>query len=134
MIQEWNKVVGAFDIVWHHGDFALAQNLSDLQSVFNRLNGKIHLIVGNHDNHTSTIRKRLSILPFKSINDFPVLWDNRFLLSHSPIVNPKYPNVHGHLHEKLSPDLRHINVSVEQWDYKPVPIEVIEKIVKDRNL
>lgn len=29
-------------------------------------------------------------------------------------------NVHGHIHEKSAPSIYHINVSVEQIDYKPV--------------
>lgn len=47
LIENWNKVVPKDGIVFHLGDFALGGNWND---IINRLNGKIHLIVGNHDN------------------------------------------------------------------------------------
>jgi len=134
MVKQWNSVVGKNDTVRHLGDFGFCQNLSDLRDFFNRLNGNIHLVIGNHDKHSKMIRKRLDMVGFKTISDYPVLWDNRLLLSHSPILNPKYVNIHGHLHEKPSPSPWHISVSVELWDYKPVPLEVIEGLIKERNL
>lgn len=32
-------------------------------------------------------------------------------------------NVHGHIHQNNSPSHRHINISVEKTDYKPVNID-----------
>ena len=48
LITNWNRVVGADDIVFHLGDFCLGGS-AEWTNVLNRLNGKIYLIVGNHD-------------------------------------------------------------------------------------
>lgn len=48
LIENWNKVVGKDDIVFHLGDFALGGS-TVWNSTLDRLNGKIYLIFGNHD-------------------------------------------------------------------------------------
>ena len=48
LIANWNRVVGVDDIVFHLGDFCLGGSV-EWTNVLNRLNGKIYLIVGNHD-------------------------------------------------------------------------------------
>lgn len=48
LIANWNRVVGADDIVFHLGDFCFG-NSTEWTSILNRLNGKIYLILGNHD-------------------------------------------------------------------------------------
>lgn len=48
LIANWNSVVGPDDIVFHPGDFCLGGS-AEWTNILNRLNGKIYLIVGNHD-------------------------------------------------------------------------------------
>lgn len=48
LISNWNAVVGKDDHVFHLGDFAFG-NPSTWKSIRERLNGKIYLIIGNHD-------------------------------------------------------------------------------------
>ena len=48
LIANWNKVVGADDIVFHLGDFCLGDS-AKWNRLLDRLNGKICLILGNHD-------------------------------------------------------------------------------------
>lgn len=48
LIENWNKVVGKDDIVFHLGDFCLG-GPEEWTNILERLNGKIYLIVGNHD-------------------------------------------------------------------------------------
>ena len=48
MIANWNRVVGENDIVFHLGDFCMGGS-TKWTNVLNRLNGKIYLIIGNHD-------------------------------------------------------------------------------------
>lgn len=132
--QKWNLTVKPYDSVWLLGDVALCKNASDLKSVLRRLNGRIHVITGNHDHHSKLIRSRLDMCNLSSVTDGVVLWENRFLLSHVPVSNPRYVNLHGHLHEKPNPSPMHINMCMEWWDYTPVSIEIIERIIKDRGL
>jgi len=48
MINNWNSVVGPDDIVFHLGDFAWGGS-QVWNSILDRLNGHIYLILGNHD-------------------------------------------------------------------------------------
>lgn len=48
LIANWNSVVGKDDIVFHLGDFCLG-GATKWSQVLDRLNGKIYLILGNHD-------------------------------------------------------------------------------------
>ena len=48
IIVNWNKVIGKDDTVFHLGDFCLGGS-AEWTKILDRLNGKIHLIVGNHD-------------------------------------------------------------------------------------
>jgi len=48
LIRNWNSVVDPDDIVFHLGDFCLGGS-AEWTKVLDRLNGKIYLIIGNHD-------------------------------------------------------------------------------------
>lgn len=51
LIANWNSVVGQDDVVFHLGDFALGGR-ENWDKVLPRLNGRIFLIIGNHDLRT----------------------------------------------------------------------------------
>ncbi len=48
MIEAWNRKIGPDDTVFHLGDFCWGGS-EKWNDILNRLNGHIHLIVGNHD-------------------------------------------------------------------------------------
>ena len=48
LIANWNKAVGTDDIVFHLGDFCLGVS-GKWNRLLDKLNGKIYLILGNHD-------------------------------------------------------------------------------------
>ena len=48
LITNWNRVVPRDGVVFHLGDFAFG-GPDEWNSILDRLNGKIHLILGNHD-------------------------------------------------------------------------------------
>lgn len=48
LIANWNRVVAQDDIVFHLGDFCLGGS-HEWTSILDSLNGKIYLILGNHD-------------------------------------------------------------------------------------
>lgn len=48
IISNWNNTVGQDDIVFHLGDFCLGGS-AEWTKILDRLNGKIYLIIGNHD-------------------------------------------------------------------------------------
>ena len=48
IIANWNEVVSEDDIIFHLGDFCLG-GATEWTRLLDRLNGKIYLIMGNHD-------------------------------------------------------------------------------------
>lgn len=51
LIANWNSAVGPDDIVFHLGDFS-SGSAEDWTKMLDRLNGRIYLIMGNHDRKT----------------------------------------------------------------------------------
>lgn len=125
IIKNWNSVVNADDEVYLLGD------IGDID-IIERLEGKIIIVVGNHDNADELKKKYPNI----EINTHPImvgyLW-----LSHEPIgyMPPECPylNVHGHLHRfnygllsrNWEDGNRYFCVSVEQINYTPISEEEI---------
>lgn len=123
MLDSWNQTVKPDDIVYHLGDVVMGRHNYD---VIKKLNGRKRLIVGNHDDIMKVGKYFQKVMMWRM---FPE-WN--LVLTHVPIdltdktETRKYSyNVHGHIHNNLSPTSRHINVSVESTHYSPVPLENI---------
>lgn len=129
MIQEWNKVVTKDDTVVHLGDFAF-YGKETVGKIVSRLNGKIELVLGNHDRgHSLTWWRECG---FHRVYDKPVVYDDYFICSHEPLAwPPAYPffSLHGHVHDRedMAPfTLKTFNVGVDVNDFKPVSYADIE--------
>lgn len=48
LIEAWNAKIGQHDLVYHLGDFSFMRR-EPTQKIFDRLNGQIHLVRGNHE-------------------------------------------------------------------------------------
>lgn len=123
LVRRWNGVVSKGDIVWHLGDFAFS---SKAIAMAGRLNGMKRLVLGNHDHYpTSEYLKH-----FHKVYGAATLKDD-ILLTHIPVHPDQLErfkfNVHGHLHTHNMEDSRYINVSCEQINLTPVPMEWILK-------
>lgn len=66
LIKNWNDSVGVDDVVYHVGDVAFLNSRKAIE-VVKRLNGQIHLIVGNHDK--KQLRDENYHDVFASVND-----------------------------------------------------------------
>lgn len=124
LIQRWNDTVRPNDEVYHLGDFAHKCDPDRVRSIFRRLHGKKHLIVGNHDG--PDVRS----LPWASPPT------DRVYLRHPrerhPIVLDHYAlrtwsenargaaHLYGHSHGTLPGFGRSLDVGVDCWDYRPV--------------
>ena len=123
IISSWNKVVSPNALVWHLGDFALGDR-SKIPEIVARLNGRINLVLGNHD-HKDV--KRFLNAGFNRVYDHPVLINKFVILTHEPLeflnVNCPFFQIFGHVH-----DSEHYQtwsktgacVCVERHDYAPV--------------
>ena len=97
IILNWNTVVNHDDHVFLLGDISV-HDLDKTKSMLDRLNGKISLIMGNHDTYTDM----LIVDRFEFVSIYPMLFQEVFLLSHQPVFLTKqspFCNIHGHTHE-----------------------------------
>lgn len=123
----WTSCVKQSDLVYHLGDVAWT---GEGLNLFSKLPGTKRLILGNHDNglRCAPLVQRLQL--FRRFKDFG------FMASHMPIRDEglREPvNVHGHIHDDEAPTLKHINVCVEKTDYRPVHLDTIRALVRERN-
>ena len=102
LIRLWNERVTPEDEVYIVGDFAY-RNKYSAAWYLRRLNGRKHLIIGNHDRHT--IQDETAMTCFESIGTMcRIMDDNRTVsLCHFPIAEwngKRYGAYHvfGHLH------------------------------------
>jgi len=135
LVNNWNSVVKNNDRVFMLGDFCLAGK-NKIIEIGNKLNGRKTLIMGNHERNSLKVYYDAG---FVMIYKHPILLENTFLLSHSPIKDTKYINIHGHIHEKSIKDLDYFNgdlklyynVSCDVINFTPISLN---KIKKDLNL
>jgi calcineurin-like phosphoesterase family protein len=127
MIERWNRVVSPKDTVYHLGDFVFGNPVP----IRERLNGRIILIRGNHDNLSKTKESEF----FEAVYDIYVLKPedgHRIVLCHYPLRSWRYMSygaghLHGHSHGTLEPLGASLDVGVMNWDYTPVPLEKVQE-------
>jgi calcineurin-like phosphoesterase family protein/nucleoside 2-deoxyribosyltransferase len=118
IVEKWNSVVGPKDEVFHLGDFATTDEGLE---VVHRLNGKIHLIIGNYDEPRP--RKKLEEL-FESVQDSMHLSSlsngKGISMNHYPAgANDCAFNLVGHIHGLWKVQRNMINVSTDAWHFTP---------------
>lgn len=128
LVENWNKVVGPNDKVYHLGDVAIAKRAL---TILGRLNGRKVLVKGNHD----VAKLQHFTEYFADIRG--VHYTNDVIMSHIPVhtscVDRFKANVHGHLHANYINDPRYLCVSVEHINYTPISYDdVLDRLAKNR--
>lgn len=154
LIQNWNSQVKSEDIVFYLGDFTFKNEELGLR-FREKLNGKIHFIMGNHDR-------------FRIINklNFEKIWGcdsglggvtidvkdkdaNRgyqtIILCHYPILSWNKSHhgswhVHGHCHQSLSTNKemdwfykrKVIDAGINGSEYTPISYKQLKKIMNNK--
>jgi calcineurin-like phosphoesterase family protein len=137
LIERWNAIVPENGIVYHLGDFAW--RTCNVEEIRKRLNGKIHLIRGNHDR--GMIKAKHSHM-FEWIKDYEEIEiqeiRKKIVLCHYPFRtwNKSHHlswSLHGHCHGGLSSEgtLR-LDVGVDTNNYHPYTLEQIVGILSAR--
>jgi len=131
IIYNWNKKVKKDDIVFHLGDFSLSHKITSY--LINKLNGKIHLIAGNHDRKKYYIKNNT----FYSVNDIlEINLENKLIvLCHYPFLtwNRSHHgswNLHGHVHDrelKIKDCKFRLNVGVDVNDFTPISFNEVRQ-------
>ena len=143
MIARWNEKIGADDHVYHLGDIALMPP-NKLRPLLGRLNGKIHLITGNHESSALDCAER-----FEWIKDYHELTldDPDAHMGQQFIVLFHYAmrvwnashygtwHLYGHSHGDLPDDekSRSFDVGVDCHNFYPLTYPDVKRIM-DRKL
>ena len=139
MISRWNSVVGPNDLVFHLGDFCFGGQ-GKVMELVSRLNGKIVLILGNHDRDRS--KNWWLGCGFHDVISGTIVIDGKFILSHEPIgedeIQGTIPegmvNLYGHVHGNPrfnSIDSNRMCVCVERWNCTPISFDFIKEQFKN---
>jgi calcineurin-like phosphoesterase family protein len=125
MVKNYMAHVHADDVVVWVGDVCM-RSKTRIDSILETLPGYKILIMGNHD--------------FDHHHKTPILYDfdevhliktfKNFIIAHHPWwdVPTGWVQIHGHIHNKTTKNSQHINVSVEQQDYKPISLAELLKL------
>ena len=133
LIKNWNSAVGANDIVYVVGDFALCSKQKIIE-IGQRLNGRKRLILGNHDQASINTYREAG---FEFIYNHHIVLDDFFIVSHAPLVgiseNYPFANIFAHVHD--DPTYRDFScrsfcVSAERINYTPIWFEIIKNNMK----
>ena len=133
MVSKWNVKVKADDTIYILGDLFFRS--ANVEPVLKRLNGRKHLVLGNHD-HSWTGKVRLgdyfeSVQTMKEID----VGSNPATLCHYPMLS--YPQarrgymIYGHIHNNTGDDYwplimrrsRMLNAGVDVNGFEPVSFE-----------
>ena len=145
LIRNWNETVPEDGTVFHLGDFAFG-GCQQWSSIYNRLNGKIYLILGNHDMKNARqgfmdrfehVTQQMSIC----------VEGQRIVLNHNPFLcfGGAYNGgwqLFGHVHSgpkgNTGKDIPRLNmlfpsqydVGVDNNDFRPVSFNELKTIIQ----
>ena len=139
MVKAWNERVSPGDTVYHLGD--IFWNTETAEAILPRLQGKIKLIVGNHDYWLDdlntidtqgkiTLISRITRLKFNKTKiwmcHYPLrVWEGNFRGA---------MHVYGHCHGSIENDrlMRSMDMSVDVAGYQPWTVEEVwTKLMRD---
>lgn len=126
IIENWNDVVKPQDTVYHLGDVCMGRK-KDVPEIIQKLNGNIHLIRGNHDGRYMDIyEEEFESVSYQRYLDLDFA-EKDVILTHRP-QDRDYDRftICGHIHEKWKFLPNRLNVGVDVWDFKPVPLKYIQ--------
>lgn len=143
MIERWNERVGPDDLVYHLGDFALTKDHAKVGQIIDSLNGKIHLIAGNHERAAMAHEQK-----FEWVKDYFELRVNdadadrgiqKITLFHYAMRVWRHDfrrawQLYGHTHGTL-PDKPHklaIDVGMDCHNFYPLSYEEVKAIMQTK--
>lgn len=137
LIAAWNAAVRPDDIVWHLGDFAYKCKLDHAAGVLARLNGRKHLIRGNHDEglgerlawHGPVLDVARVQVQDPGMAEPRQVWVSHY--AHRTWPNARKGCLHffGHSHGALEAIPGSLDIGVDCWNWRPVTLgEILPKL------
>jgi calcineurin-like phosphoesterase family protein len=127
LVENWNSIVKPDDRIIHLGDVCF-----NSEYVLPLLNGKKHLIKGNHDyNNINTLSKYFTIEP-----SVTVLKTHKTVLCHYPLYEWPHAyhgffHMHGHCHGTAGLyNVRALDVGVDVHNFFPIDLEEALELIK----
>ena len=138
LIQNWNSVVSKNDHVYHLGDFGFGPSWY-LKKIAQRLNGKIHLLKGNHDKTKTLKDLSFRFVFIKDVHFYKTTFRGskiEIFLSH--YAHRSWPksfhgswHLFGHSHSNLEPYYRSFDVGVDCWNFTPISLAQVQEKMDD---
>lgn len=136
LVARWNETVEADDEVYHLGDVAHAEHTA-LADVLGRLNGRLHLILGNNDDRRAmeATGRFASICEMREMK----IGCQCIFLCHYPLR--EWPNawrgawhLYGHVHGKFDRDPQglSLDVGVDSHNFAPVTLDRVAALMRAR--
>lgn len=133
LIQNYNSIVGWDDTVYILGDLTYKLPLDEANNIIGLLNGRKHLICGNHDmKYDGSLFEE--VCEYKQI----FTYGRHFTLMHYPLLEwskmrGKSIHLHGHMHNQgmeynlqcKSQGIRRYDVGVDANGYYPIAITTV---------
>ncbi len=139
MIHRWNEKVSNEDHVYHLGDITKSYASCKLLEILNQLQGKIHLVKGNHDTFNEDCRSRFEWIRHYhelKLPDLNSVNNKLIVLMHYPMMTWRGKHsfsfhLYGHSHGK-APSFKKrlaIDVGVDCHNFYPISYEDIIDIM-----
>jgi len=136
IIRNWNSVVKPGDVVHVLGDFCFTRKDGVVENYLRKLNGQVHLVVGNHD--SKFVTKSDGFASVRHLDTIRV-GNQCIVLCHYAmrVWNKSHHGswqLYGHSHGQLPDDLGLLStdVGVDRWNFTPVSFEEIKKMMDKR--
>lgn len=133
LIRRFNEKVGPNDLTYHIGDFAMGSKHL-IPEIRNKLNGRIEVILGNHDPSAThmlgcgfdAVHKSLKL----EVDGYKLYLRHKPILKHGHWEDCQY-HLCGHVHNEFARKENMINVGVDVSNFYPLTIE--ELIARDKD-
>ena len=135
LIERINATVNNNDILYVLGDLGCHKDINSLRQYLKRINGNIHVILGNHD-HLADLTKLKQEGVICDVKEFKTVQEgNKHLICcHYPLKEWNgyyrgYYHVFGHVHGTIQPYDNCMDVGVDAIGFDPIEFnEVIKRI------
>lgn len=148
IVERWNSVVKAEDIVWNLGDIAM-NDIAGAIPYLNKLNGTQYWLLGNHDTNNKVERILKSCwkihVPAHTYASLEKIGGMNIYMSHYPTLTANFDekhfsrhviSLHGHIHSKnnwmipTNPFIYH--VGADSHNCTPVHIDEVLSDIRQR--
>jgi len=134
LVENWNARVAPGDRVYHLGDVSFGK-LAQTEEVLRRLNGRLYLVRGNHDNRIDGLEHLFEwVGPYKTVT----VAGQKIVLFHFPIAewdrcHRGSWHLHGHQHGNgEAQTIPRLDVGVDPMLGSPVSFEQVREIMRGR--